>query len=786
MFRNYFKIAWRNLLRNKTFSLLNIVGLSIGIAASVLIFLWILSELNVDQFHQKKDRIYQVYNQYEVDGEIWTWNTVPKPMATAIKQEYPEVEHATRVNYSIPLLFSLGDNRIKATGNVVDSTFLDVFTFPLLKGDPQSVLNKINSVVITETLAHNLFKNANPIGQVVKIDNADNFTVTGVLKDLPDNTSFDFDFLIPWSYMKQKDWDDDNWGNNSISTYVLLKKGSSLDNIAPKIKTLREKYDQGSPDMETILYPFTRSYLYAKFENGKEAGGRIDLISMFGIIAVFILLIACINFMNLSTARSEKRAKEVGIRKVIGAQKKSLILQFLGESILVSFLACFLALIIIFISLPAFNNLVEKNLRLDLGSLWFWIIGLGIILFTGILSGSYPALYLSAFKPVTVIKGFLNKKKSPITPRKVLVVLQFTFAIVLIIATVVVRQQLKNAQQRQLGYSKDNLVYYFMEGDAEKNYELIKQELLSSGTAVSVTKTSAPITEGWSNSWGFEWKGKNEDNKTLINRFCVDDAIAKTAGLKILQGRDFDLQKYPTDSTGMLINKSALQLMKFEAPLGQTVKDNSIDWHIIGVVDDFVLTSPYQKIGPMAIEGAKGWFNVVHVRFNHTASTKENLTSAENILKKYNPEYPAQYHFVDTEYAKKFNDEEKIRKLANLFALLTIFISCLGLFGLASYMAENRIKEIGIRKVLGASVINITNLLSREFLQLVFIAFFIAAPFAWYLMERWLENYTYRITLSWWIFASAGLLATAIALITVSFQAIKAALANPVDSLRTE
>lgn len=786
MIRNYFIIAFRNLWRNKGFSILNIAGLSIGIAASVLILLWIVSELEVDKFHENKDRIYEVYNQYEVDGDMWTWNTVPKPMAAAIKEEYPEVKYATRVDDENSFLFSKGEKRVKATGNIVDSTFLNVFSFPLLKGDPNTVFDEVNSVVITEALAEKLFKNENPIGQIVKVDNADNFTVRGVLKKLPANTAFDFEFLIPWSYMRQKDWDDDNWGNNSVNTYVLLNKGATLNAIAPKIKVLRQKYDQDSPKMTTMLYPYTRSYLYSKFENGVEVGGRIDIIRMFGIIAIFILVIACINFMNLSTARSERRAKEVGIRKVVGAQKKSLVLQFLGESVLISFIASLFALLIIWISLPFFNDLVKKQLALDLSSSWFWITGIGIILITGILAGSYPAIYLSSFKPVAVLKGKFKKVTALVTPRKVLVVLQFTFAIMLIIATVVVRQQLRNAQDRQLGYSKNHLVYYLMEGDAEKNYKLIKQELLSSGAAVSVTKTSAPITEAWSNSWGFQWQGKPDGNKTVIDRFCADDAIAKTAGFELLEGRDIDLKNYPTDSTAALINESALKLMQFKEPIGQIIKDNGIDWHVVGVIKDFVIRSPYETINPMVIEGAKGWFNAVHVRFNNTATTVSNLASAEAILKKYNPEYPAEYHFVDTEYAKKFNDEQKIEKLASLFAVLTIIISCLGLFGLASYMAESRIKEIGVRKILGASVTSIASLLSREFLKLVLISFIIAAPLSWYLMDQWLADYSYRTPLSWWIFAMAGLLAVSIALVTVSFQAIKAAVANPVKSLRTE
>jgi len=786
MFKNYFKIAWRNLLRNKSFSILNIVGLSIGIAATTLILLWISFELDYDQFHENNDRIYEVNNQYTVEGEIWTWNSTPKIMASAIKRDYPEVESVTRFFYDTPFLFSKDDKRIKATGTIVDPDFLKIFSFTLVKGNPKTVFNDINSVVITEKFATKLFGNDDPIGKLVKVDNTDNFKVTGVLKNLPTNTDFSFEFLMPWAYLHQKGWDDENWSNNSIATYVMLKEGTNYESFSSKIKNLRANYDKDSPNMETLLYPFSRTYLYSEFKNGKEVGGKIDIIRMFGIIAIIILIIACINFMNLSTARSEKRAKEVGIRKVIGANKTSLISQFLGESILISFFASILALIIVIISLPAFNVMVERELMLDFSNKWFWIYAIGLMLFTGILAGSYPAFYLSAFKPVVVLKGTFQKMNTLISPRKVLVVLQFTFAIILITATIVVKQQLKYTQDRQLGYTKENLIYYVIEGDAEKNYHLIKEELLASSIAKSVTKTSAPITEGWSNSWGFSWKGKSKNDKTIIDRFCADDAVGKTLGLEILKGRDFDLKKYPTDSTAVIINESALKLMNFKDPIGQVIRDNGTDWHVIGVIQNFVLKSPFQPIAPMVIEGAKGWFNVIHIRFTNINTISENLAMTQTIFKKYNSEYPFSYHFVDKEYAKKFNNEKRTGKLAGLFTLLTIFISCLGLFGLASYMAENRIKEIGVRKVLGASNGNISVLLSKDFFKLVLVAFFIALPISWYFMSRWLEEFDYRITISWWVFALAGFLALSISLITVSYQAIKAANSDPVKSLRSE
>lgn len=786
MIRNYFKIAWRNLLRNKGFSALNIIGLSIGLAVTTLIFIWISFEMSYDQFHANKDRIYEVNNQYEVGGDIWTWNSTPKIMAPTLKQDYPEVEAVSRYNYENKFLFSIADKRLKATGTIVDPDFLKIFSFPLLEGEKTSVLNEVNSVVITESLAKKLFGSQPCIGKIVKINNSDNFVISGILEDLPSNSEFNFEFLVPWAYLDQIGYNDKHWGNNSVATYVMLRQGTDYDAFSSRVKHLRKAYDKESPDMVTYLYPFTRSYLYSKFENGVEVGGRIDLIRLFGLIAVIILVIACINFMNLSTARSEKRAKEVGIRKVVGAQRISLIGQFFGESVLISFISGFVALILVLIVLPAFSGLVGKVLTLDLTNPFFWATALLIILLTGILAGSYPALYLSSFRPSSVLKGTFNRPNTLITPRKVLVVIQFSVAIVLITATLIVKQQLNKVQDRQLGYAKNNLVYSMIEGDAEKNYSLIREELLASGTAVSVTKTGSPVTESWSNSWGMEWKGKKEDDKTLIMRLPADDAVVKTLGLQLLAGRDFDLRKYPTDSTALILNQTAANHMGFTDPVGQIVKDNGIEWHVVGVVRDFVFNSPFQRIEPLMIEGAKAWFNVIHIKLNPQNSIAENLAGTEAVFKKYNPAYPFNYAFVDRQYAKKFNDHQRTEKLAGLFTLLTILISCLGLFGLASYTAENRIKEIGVRKVLGATIANITTLLSKDFLKLVVFAFCISVPMAWFAMERWLQDFEYRVNISWWIFALAGLLALLIAFLTISYQAIKAARTNPVKSLKTE
>ncbi|MEM9363849.1 MAG: ABC transporter permease, partial [Bacteroidota bacterium] len=686
MFKNYFKIAWRNLIRNKGFSLLNIFGLSIGLSVTALIILWMNYELGFDKFHDRKDRIYQVYNKYPVDGEIWTWNSTPKVMAGTIKNEYPDVERVSRFFYDTPFLFTVGEKNLKVTGTAVDPDFLNMFSFPLIKGDPKDVLEGAHSLVITETFARKLFGNENPIGKAVKIDSEDVFTITGILEDLPENTQFHFEFLVPWEYLVQKGLDDKSWSNNSVSTYVMLKEGVDYATFSSKIKTLRKKHDKESPDMVTYLYPFTREHLYGEFDNGVERGGRIENIKMFGLIASIVLLIACINFMNLSTARSEKRAKEVGVRKVVGARKNGLIKQFIGESIMLSFISALLALGIITLTLPAFGRLINVQLSLGLTNPMFWVVSLCLILFTGVVAGSYPAFYLSAFKPATVLKGTFKKVNALITPRKVLVVLQFTVAIILITATIIAKGQINNAMNRQSGYAKDNLVYTPIQGNAEEKFDLIKQELLSSQTATAVTRTLSPITENWSNSWSMGWSGKDTDDKTLILRFSADDDVIKTFGLELAEGRDFNKKRFASDSTAMIINEAAVVHMKFKEPIGQIIEDMDQRWHVVGVVKDFILTSPFGKIEPMIIHNGLGE-NIINMRLNSERSTAESLASAEAIFKKYNPNYAFEYEFVDEQYARKFEDQQRTETLASLFSILTIIISCLGLFGLASYMA---------------------------------------------------------------------------------------------------
>ncbi len=792
MIKNFFKITYRNLLHNKGFSAINITGLAIGMAAAALILLWIQNELSYDQFHKNKNRIYEVWNRMRVNDEIACTNTCSELLAPALQKDLPEIERAVRVYSNNQLVFSVGEKRIIESGNVVDTGFLQMFSFPMVEGNPATALNDEHAVVLTEKTAKSLFGKNEAMGKIIKIGDQHSFTVTGVLKDLPDNTRFGFDFLLPWSYIKYRQKPDFGWADNSTPTYILLKPTAQYATLAASIKNERQKYDDESKTLnwELFAYPLSRWHLYSSFTNGVEDnGGLSTFVTLFGIIAGFILLIACINFMNLSTARSEKRAKEVGVRKVVGAKKSTLVVQFIGESVLFAFLAGMIAIVIVQISLPFYNQLIGKKLSLNFNNLFTWISFTVFTLFVGVLAGSYPAFFLSSFQPGKVLKGTFKKANALVTPRKVLVVLQFSFAIILIICTIIIKQQINYARSRNAGYNKDNLVYHFMTGDIAKNYSLIKNELIASGVATSVVKTNSPVTERWSNGWGQNWDGKDPNDKTIFDRYLSDEGLGATIGLQFVQGRDFDLKNFPSDSTGLIINESALKVMKFKTPIGKTVSDLGINWHIVGVIKDFILTSPYEPTRPILICGAKSSFlsfNVIQMKLNGNNTTGKNLKMAKAIFAKYNPGYLFEPRFVDQEYARKFEDERLQGILAGIFASLSIFISCLGLFGLAMYMAESRIKEIGVRKVLGASVTSITTLLSIDFIKLVIISFLLAAPIAWWAMFNWLQHYTYRTAIHWWVFALAGLLSIVIAILTVSYQSIKAALSNPVQSLRTE
>ncbi len=786
MLKNYFKVALRSLIRNRGFSVINILGLAIGMASAAIILLWVQNEVSYDRFHEKDKRLFEIWENDQRDGGMQSSITTQQLLGPALKKDYPEIENTARIGWNQYILFGYQKKAVKVNGTWADPSFLTMFSFPLLKGDPKTALLDPHSVVLTQSAAKKLFGNENPMGKVLKFDNQENFMVTGLMKDLPNNTQFDFEFLNSSAFLESKGWMDADWTDVSIRTFVLLRPNATSTDATEKIKDMVRKYSRGLSSSTVFLYPVNQLRLYSKFENGKPAGGRIEIVRIFSLVALFILIIACINFMNLSTARSEKRAKEVGIRKVAGAMRRSLVIQFLIESILISVIAGCLAYLILVLCLPAFNQLTQKQLFIDTGNIYYWLNGIGFILFTGILAGSYPAFFLSGFKPAAVLKGAFKKVHALVTPRKILVVSQFTFAIILVICTIIIIQQIKYASERKTGYDRNNLAYVYLEGDIPKNYESIKNDLINSDIAVSVNQTMAPLTQSWSSGSSLSWQGKDPSMRISFDRSTTDGNLAKTMGLQFVAGRDIDLKNFPTDSTACVVNESAVKLMKFKNPVGQTIFDDPVTWHIVGVIKDFILASPYEPTRPIIFKGPKYGRNVMNIKFNSVHNTSQNLASAEKIFKKYNPSYPFEYHFIDEEYAKKFDDEKLTATLAGLFSGLTIFISCLGLFGLATYMAENRMKEVGVRKILGASITSIATLLSKDFLKLVIAAILIASPLAWYFMNAWLSGFNYRIQISWTVFAMAGAASVFIALITVSFQAIRAAVANPVNSLRSE
>ncbi len=788
MLKNYLKLAWRNLWKNKAFSFLNISGLAIGMASAVLILLWIQNEVSYDRFHRNKDFIYEAWNRGTFDGKLQCWSSTPMTLGPTLKRDYPEIAEVARTTGGW-FVTSVGNKKLSTEYLIVDPAFLSMFSFPLLQGNLSSALNNVYSIVITEKMAKKMFGEEDPMNKIIQIDR-NNFKVTGILKDLPTNTSFSFDYLLPWDYLKKlgRDNNTDSWGDNSFNTFVQLKPHANPETVDAKIKDIIKVHTKGEEQEEVFLHPMSKWHLYSRFENGKIAGGEIETVRLFALIAGFILLIACINFMNLSTARGEKRAKEVGIRKVAGAYKSALILQFLGESLFIAFISGVIALAMIQIFLPSFDLLVGKELVLPFGNLYFWLFVLLFILITGVLAGSYPAFFLSSFQPVSVLKGTFKKVQALITPRRLLVILQFSFAIILIISTLVVVRQIRYGQERNTGYDRSQLVYHFLTGDLNKNYSLLKNDLLRSGIASSVCRTFCPLTEVWSDTWSLEWQGKSPYDKTDFDHYSEDEGLVKTAGLKIISGRDMNLEEYPTDSSAELLNESAVKAMGFKNPIGQLIKDGDQTYHVVGVIKDFIQNSPYDPIHPMFIEGSQthNTFNVVNIKLGNLGSTADNMAKMEMLFRKYNPDYPFEYHFVDAQYAKKFDDTKRTATLSALFAGLTILISCLGLFGLASFVVTQRTKEIGVRKVLGASVTNLWKMLSRDFVALIIISLCIATPVAYYFMHEWLQNFEYRTGLSWWIFASAGAGALIITLLTVSYQSIKAALANPVKSLRTE
>ena len=785
MLKNYFKTTFRNLWKNKGYSLLNIGGLAIGIACAALIFLWVEDELTFNHYFSNRDNLYKVKDRQTYDGTTFTFDATPGPFAQGIKSEIPGIKNTARTTWGNSVLFSLNDKTIYEQGLYVDSPFLKMFQLQFIKGNAASAFAQLHSLVVSEKMANSFFGTTNVIGKTLKVDNKEDYIISGVIKDLPENVSFKFDWLSSFKiYEDQNKWLQ-GWGSNGVVTYVEAQPNVNVDEINKKLYGyVQTKQKEASARMS--IYPMNRWRMYDSFDNGKEVSGRIKYVNLFSLIAWIILIIACINFMNLSTARSEKRAKEVGVKKVMGAGKTKLIGQFIGESIFTSLLSALLALGIIYLSLPAFNSLVEKQLSVNVTNPYHISALLFIALICGLIAGSYPAFYLSSFKPVYVLKGIKIKNNgSAGLIRKGLVVLQFSISVILIISTIIIYQQISHVKDRDLGYNKQDLVYMYMQGKMREHFNVIKNDLQSTGFVQNAALSNNQVLQLGSNTGDFVWEGKDPSKQVLITVEGVSPEYTSTMGIHLKEGRDF----YPegkTDSSNVLINESLSKIINKKNVVGSIISDGDAKYTVVGVIKDFVYNNMYAPASPLILFYDTSNCNVLSIRIKTGSQLPAALAKIKTVIKNDNPGYPFDYSFVDQQFDQLFKTETLIGKLAGVFSILAIFISCLGLFGLAAYTAEKRTKEIGIRKVLGANVKGLAGLLSKEFLQLVAISCLIAFPVAWWMMKDWLDGYTYRINISWGVFVVAGVLALLIALITVSFQAIRAAIANPVKSLRSE
>lgn len=802
MIRNYLKIALRNLVKNKVYSFINIAGLATGMAVAMLIGLWIYDELSFNRYHQNYDRIVQVMQHQTFNGDVGTQRANPYPLGPELLSRYGSeggpFKYVVMSSWTDSHILAYGNQKITRQGNFFEPQAPDMLTLNMRKGT-RSGLKETNSVMLSESVANAFFGNADPIGRLIKIDNKFDVKVTGVYEDLPYNSDFkDLTFIAPWAlFINNANWPEkltNPWRANAFQTFAQLAdhvgvQPDDIDKLSARIKDV--KLNRVNPTEArfkptVFLHPMSKWHLYSEWKNGVNTGGRIQFVWLFGIIGVFVLLLACINFMNLSTARSEKRAKEVGIRKAVGSVRSQLIAQFFSESVLVVSIAFIVSLLLVQLSLPVFNEVADKKLTILRSNPLFWGLGLGFSLLTGLIAGSYPAFYLSAFQPVKVLKGTFRVGRFAAIPRQVLVVVQFTVSVTLIIGTIIVFRQIQYAKNRPIGYSRDGLLTLPMNTpEIRDRYNAIRSDLLRTGAVADMSGSSNPPTYVAAVNNGYEWTGKDPGTEGNFATVSVSHDFGKTIGWQFKEGRDFS-RAFTTDSSGMVLNEAAVKFMGLKQPIGQTVTCDGKPYKVVGVIKDMVMESPYQPVFRTVFLLDYGDVNVFNIKLNPAVSVREALQRIEPVFKKFNPAAPFDYKFVDEDYARKFGEEERVGRLASFFAILAIFISCLGLFGLASFVAEQRTKEIGVRKVLGASVLNLWQLLSKDFVLLVLIAFFIATPLAYYFLRNWLQKYEYRTDISWWIFAVSGAGALVITLLTVSFQAIKASLMNPVKSLRSE
>ncbi len=786
MIKNYLKVAWRNLIKNKVSSFINIGGLAVGMAVAMLIGLWIWDEVSYDKYHGNYDSIGQIMTTQTSNGVKVTFGSTVVPLADVLRTKYAGSFKSIALTSGGTHILSAGEIKISKDGLWAEPEFPAMLSLRMIKGS-QNTFKDPTSILLSASTTNALFGDADPINKVVRMDNSLDFKVAGVYEDLPGNATLNQTmFLLPWNnpanfWSKQSA----SWDNHGVQLYAQINPGVDFNKVSAQIKNITTPYNKSIE--ETVqLFPMSRWHLYSEFKDGKSVGGRIQLIRLFSMIGFFVLLLACINFMNLSTARSEKKAKEVGIRKAIGSLRGQLIGQFLSESLLVVLLAFILTVVLVRLALPYFNDLSGKQVTIPLDNPLFWVFTLSFTFFTGLASGSYPAFYLSAFKPVKVLKGTFKVGHLAAIPRKILVIVQFTVSIILIIGTIVVFRQIQFARSRPVGYTREGLITIEMNTpQIYGHYDALRNDLIQTGAVENMSESSNPTTQIFAYNTGFNWDGKAPGFDPSFGDVFVSADFGKTVGWKITEGRDFS-RTNRADSGAFILNESALKLSGIKNPIGKIMHWNGQDHVITGIVKDMVMESPYQQTIATIFQMQPNWVKHITVRVNPQIPMHEALSKIQPIFKKYNPASPFEYKFNDEEYARKFSDQQKVGSLATVFAVLAIFISCLGLFGMASFVAEQRVKEIGVRKVLGATVFNLWRLLSKDFVVLVVISLLIAAPIAYYFMHNWLQNYSYHTEIAWWIFAVTGLGAITITLATVSYQSIKAALANPVKSLRSE
>ena len=790
MIKSYIKIALRNLIKSKTYSVINIGGLAVGMAVAMLIGLWTWDELTFNKDFKNYGRVAQVWQFVKFDVEKSSYNTLPIPLAEELREKYPDFESVS-LSTGRENILSIDTKTFVKSGNYVEPSFLKMMSLKILSGSSNG-LKEINSILLSESLAKNFFGTESPLNKIITLNNKESLKVTGVYEDFPVNSTFkDVSFLAPWGFLLANDnnakKDRDQWDNNSYNIYVQLKEEADFENVSDKIIDIRVK--RSNPPAykpEFFLHPMSKWHLYSDFKDGKNVGGRIEYVWLFGCIGVFVLIIACINFMNLATARSEKRAKEVGIRKSIGSVRGQLVFQFLTESFLIAFISFTLSLVLVQLTLPLFNQVVDKRMTILWNNPLFWLSGLLFSLITGLLAGSYPALYLSSFLPVKVLKGTFRVSRFASIPRKFLVVLQFTVSISMIIGFTVIFRQIEFAQGRSVGYSRNGLIEVRMNTPLlHGHFEALRNDLLTTGAVYDMSESTGSVTIQYGGTTNVTWQGKEPDTRPLLMSNRITHEYGKTIGWQIADGRDFS-RELVTDTSSIIINESAVKLMNLKNPLGELVKYNGKDYKVIGLIKDMIKESPFEPIKPTFYVLDYDAVNTINIKLASQMNTSRALGKVEEVFKKYNPTSPFDYRFVDQQYAQKFSNEVRIGKLSSFFAILATFISSLGIFGLASFTAEQRTKEIGIRKILGASVLQLWQMLSKDFVSLVALSIVLSIPIAYHFMSNWLVKFQYRTEISWWIFAAAGFGALCITLLTVSFQTIKSAIANPVNSLRSE